>query len=195
MTLKDGFEVGKPGAAPRFAKLDDAGRAGAVILSNEDPHSGELCLKVTDGPQIKPSWQPHFYYLPRHTDGTSRVAFQLRLEERAALIHEWRNVAGSPYRTGPVLTVSEGWLSTDGKRLLQLPAKEWIGIEIEAKLGPQSSGTWNLFVSLPGKPAERFENLKFRHADAKELQWLGFIGSGVEAASWWLDDLVIENRD
>lgn len=194
MNLHEGFEFTAAGQKPRLAKLPKGENVGKIVVTNDRPKSGANCLQITDGPEVKPPFQPHFYYHPGHESGISRIAFDIRVEPTISFIHEWRNVNNTPYRTGPMLRIEKGWLLAQNKQLVQVPSNEWIHVEIEAALGENATGTWDLSVALPDQPPQKFEKLPFVHADAKALQWLGFISAGTQTGSYWLDNLDVENR-
>ena len=72
-------------------------------------------------------------------------------------------------------------------------AKGWAHIEIVAKVGDVSDGTWSCEVTTHGREPQRFDGLKFVAPQMKRLTWLGFISPGLEPARAWLDEIRIEN--
>ena len=193
LVLHDGFENTAPQGRVRFARVSDGGRKDSVQVVEENPSAGKRCLKITDGPDLQPAFNPHFYYVPGHHGGTTRVAFDVKVEPAIHWIHEWRNDA-APYRTGPMVMIENGKLSIPGRALLDVPANAWLHLEITAALGEKSTATWSLAVTLPGSEPQRFDGLKFVHPEMKTLDWLGFVSAGTEVASWWLDDLDIAHQ-
>jgi hypothetical protein len=125
--------------------------------------------------------------------GVTKLAFSVRMEAAYHLLVEWRDDA-EPYHSGPMLTLADGAISANGRKLADLPAEAWIRVEMTAGLGEQSDGTWTCSIALPGKELQKFEGLKFAHPSMKRLDWLGFISPGKPQARCWLDDMVIENR-
>lgn len=195
LTLRDSFEGGEVGHKPRIARVQDGGLANAIAISTDSPKAGAKCLKITDGPESQPSWNPHFYYVPRHRAGVTHVSFAVRVEPAVALVHEWRNTGATPYRTGPKWRIEKGWLDVEGRKLVEIPPNEWAHVEMSAGVGENSTGTWSLAVTLPGREPQRFDGLKLVHADAMTaIEWLGFTSLGTERGSWWLDELSIESR-
>ena len=192
LAIRDGFEDAGPKTRIRFARVSDGGRKDSVIVSTEKAAAGKQCLKITDGPDLKPAFNPHFYYVPGHQSGITRVAFDVRVEPSIHWIHEWRNHA-EPYRTGPMVMIEKGKLSVSGRVLLDVPANEWLHLEVTATLGDKSDATWSLAVTLPGREPQRFDSLKFVHSEMKTLEWLGFVSAGTEIGSWWMDELEIAN--
>jgi hypothetical protein len=187
--LKDGFEKtpigGKPEKASVGAKLP-------IVITADSPSRGDRCLEITDGPEIAPAFEPHFYYSPGYESGTARVAFDARLEPAFHLLHEWRDDS-EPYRTGPALSILNGKITAGGRNLTDVPPKGWAHIEITAKLGDSSDATWTCVITTHGREPQRFEGLKFASPQMKRLNWLGFISPGKEPAKAWLDELEIEN--
>ena len=73
--------------------------------------------------------------------------------------------------------------------LIDLPADQWVHVEVSAGLGAQSAGTWELVVTLPGQPPQRFPNLPNVSPDWKTRTWLGFSSSANEKTAFYLDNL------
>ena len=191
LTLRDGFENTPLGGKPANAAQHVKNPAILSVVADR-PAKGVRCLQLTDGPEVEPAFDPHFYYSPGHERGVTRVAFDVRAEPAFSLLHEWRDSA-EPYRTGPMLFIEKGGIRTADRKLCDLPGDTWAHIEVSAKLGPDSDATWVCTVTLPGREPQRFEGLKFVKPDMKELTWLGFIGAGKQSAKCWLDEMEIAN--
>jgi len=69
-----------------------------------------------------------------------------------------------------------------------------VHVEVAAKVGAGSDGTWNCTLTFPGKEPLHIDGLKFEKADMKDLQWVGFSSPGRAVAKCWLDEIVIENK-
>jgi len=194
LNFREGFEYTPLGSSKlRMAHPQTGGRDNAIQVVAESPSEGQRCLRLTDGPDLKPAFNPHLYYSPHHRTGTTRFKFDVKLDAQYRLVHEWRNNA-TPYRTGPMLVIEKGALTVNGKKLMEVPPMQWAHLEIEAALGDKAPGVWNLTVTLPGAAPQRFEGLKFVHPEARTLDWLGFSSPGTVAASCWLDALELKNH-
>ena len=174
--------------------MSNGGREEAAVVTTEISSQGKQSLKITDGPDLTPPYNPHFVYTPGHHLGVTRVTFDLRVEAAADVAHEWRNVSGTPYRVGPTIRVKDGILSTNGRKLMEIPPLQWVHVEIQAELGAHSPAVWSLRVSVPGQAARLFDGLAFVHSDAKSLEWLGFSSPGTAPASYWIDEIDISNK-
>jgi hypothetical protein len=76
---------------------------------------------------------------------------------------------------------------------IDIPAGEWVRVEMTAGLGDDSTGTWEFKVILPGqKPIER-PLLKLRHAEFRELHWLGFCSTANHKTAFYLDNVELTN--
>lgn len=192
LELHDGFETTSLGAPPARARLS-AKKPGLIKVVADQHSKGERCLQLTDGPDIEPAFEPHFYYAPGHDHGLTRTAFDVRTEPDYQLTFEWRDDA-QPYHAGPMLNFSKGAVHANGKTLTDFPANTWVHVEITAKLGPDSDSTWNCTLTVPGKEPQHFAGLKFEKSDMKVLKWLGFSSPGRVAAKCWLDEIEIENK-
>jgi hypothetical protein len=193
LQLKDGFESTALGAKPSIAKISKSDTAGSIKVVADRPSQGARCLELTDGPNVQPAFEPHFYYKTNVERGTTRVSFDVRAEPAFQLTHEWRDDL-NPYHTGPKLDLSKGVLTANGKKLAELPADGWTHIDVTARIGEGADGTWACTVTLPGGQPQRFDGLKPGKAEMKTLKWIGFASNGKEAAKCWLDELEIANE-
>ncbi len=191
LRLHDGFEETAVGAQPNRAHTTKQLRDPVRVVAGGGS-KGARCLLLSDSAEAEPSFEPYFFYQPNHSGGITRVAFDVKLEAAYRLVHQWRDEA-SPYRIGPMLTFENGALSVLGRKLAELPPNEWVHVEVTARLGAQSDGTFSVALTLPGKPSQKFDGLKFVKP-MRELKWLGFSSPGNESAKCWLDEIEIENK-
>ena len=192
MRLSEGFETTPIGAKPGRGAHVSAKNPGAIAVVADHPSKGQRCLRLSDGPDVAPAFEPHFFYNPNHDHGLTRVSFDVRMERDYQLVHEWRDDA-APYRTGPMLVFEKGAILAGGKKLAELPPEIWAHVEVVAKLGPDCDATWACVVTLPGESPKHFVGLKFANPGMKELKWLGFASPGKVVAKCWLDEIEIEN--
>ena len=192
LQLTEGFEGTAIGAKPSRMKASGK-KPGILTVVGDHPSKGRHCLQLTDGPDVEPAFEPHFYYNPNHERGLTRASFDVRMEPDYQLVHEWRDDA-QPYRTGPMLVFEKGSIRANGKTLTELPPNAWVHVDVTAKLGPDSDATWSCTLTIPGKEPQRFDGLKFAKAEMKELKWLGFASNGKAVAKCWLDEIEISNQ-
>ena len=194
LTLHEDFEKLPVGTKNfRGARLSVEGLGDAIAVTAETAASGKHSVKLTDAPGLKQRFNPLLYYQPNRTNGVTRLAFDVRLDAGAILNHEWRDAA-APYRTGPAISLDAGQLRVAGQPLLAVPTGQWFHLEIIAGLGAQSTGTWELRVTLPGQPAQIFSGLKHRSADWKSLLWLGFSSNADAHTASYLDNLELGDK-
>ncbi len=117
----------------------------------------------------------------------------MRIEEGVLMYHEWRDSA-APYRVGPSFWVRDGKLQVWGEDLLELPGGEWVHFEVVAGLGDDSTGTWDLTVTLLGQEPQRFEGLRNGSDDWTTLTWLGFSSMATDVAMYYLDNIELTNE-
>ena len=192
LALNEDFEHAPVGAPPADAHIFVEKKGDSIAVTDETAAGGRHSLKITDAPNLQYNYDPHFYYDPRHTNGVTRFSFDIRVEPGAMLFHEWRN-EGHPYRVGPSLWIGGGKLRVQGKELLALPAGKWVHFELSAGLGAQSTGTWDLAVTLPGEPPRRFAGLKNGSPEWKALRWFGFCSTADAKTVFYLDNLNLTN--
>jgi hypothetical protein len=194
LSLREDFELLPPGARPDFAVVSVEGKGDAVAVSEEAAAGGRRSLKIADAPGLANRFNPHFFYVPGHLDGVTTLRLDLRAGAGAWFYIEWRDNA-QPYRVGPTVWFQNGkLLLTGGKHLLDVPADQWIGIELSAGLGSKSTGTWRLSVTLPGQSPQVFDALPNGSPDWKTLHWLGFVSNAQETSITHLDNVILDNE-
>ena len=162
-----------------------------VEVSEDQAFSGKRSLKFLDAPGLKQAFNPHLVIRPEFKEGTAVVSFAVRFEPGAQFYTEWRDEP-QPYRTGPSLWVRDGKLSAGhGQPLADLPAGEWIQVEITAGLGSKATGSYALKVTLPGAAAREWSGLPCGEG-WKSLEWLGFISNATTAVAFYIDDLKVQ---
>jgi len=191
-TIRDDFEATPVGRPPAGATVHVGKAPARVAVTDRLAAAGKRCLLVRDAPGLQHAYNPHFYYQPRHRGGVARFAFDMRIEAKTVMYVEWRS-AESPYRVGPSLSVRQGGVLLRGKKVLDMPAGKWVRFEMTAGLGAESTGTWDLAVTLPGAKPRQFAKLPNGHADWKTLDWLGFSSTATEATTLHLDNLALTN--
>jgi len=191
LALQDDFETPRASAVPE-AHLHVEGKGDEIAVSDALAASGRRSLKVQDAPGLQAVFNPHFYYVPGHRQGVSRLAFDLYTDVHTIFHHEWRDDA-QPYRVGPSLWVRQGKLVAAGKELMDIPPGVWVHLEVSAALGASSSGTWDLTVTLPGQPGRHFAKLPLGNPQWKKLDWLGFCSLATQKTVFYLDNIVLGN--
>ena len=192
LVLHEDFEATPVKAAPAYAVTQVENKGDSIGVTDVVAAGGKRSLKVADVPGLQYAFNPHFYYLPNHTVGVTTCSFDLRVGPGTAMYHEWRDDA-NPYRVGPSLWVQQGKVHAAGKPLVDIPADQWVHVEITAGLGEQASRTWRLSVTLPGGTARQWADLPVGSPDFRSLAWLGFVSNGGEKANWYLDNVVLTN--
>ncbi len=184
--IDDGFELTPVGATPDAAHVFGETEQAHIRVTDEVAASGRKCLKFTDAPGLRYSWNPHMFYMPHVKKGAVRLSFDLRFEPGARIWHEWRD-AGHPYRVGPSLGVdARGELRAGRRALMTLPPNQWIRFEILWAAG--GARTYELTVKAPGRPAKRFEDLPC-DPRCKRVDWLGFVSNATDRRVFYLDNV------
>jgi hypothetical protein len=194
LAIKDDFEKTAVGQRPQNAEVNVENRGDSIAVTDETAAGSKHSLKIVDAPGLKNVWDPHLVYSPNHSTGTTRCAFDLRIEQGVSLNHEWRDWRNSPYGVGPSFSIVGDAVQTAGKTLLHLPLSQWIHFEVTAGLSQKSAGTWSLIVTLPGESPKAFQNLKNGSSSFERLTWLGFTSNAIDKAVFYLDNLEITNQ-
>ncbi len=146
--MDDGFEDTPVGSHPAHATVSGEEQGASIVVSDERAAAGKRSLKVTDSKTLQPSWQPHFYYEPHITSGVVRESFDAWLEPDADFFTEWRDTADYPQNVGPsVHFAGSGSVVAGGKTLAKIPSRQWIRVEIEARLGSGAAGLYGFAYS------------------------------------------------
>ncbi|MBN1343706.1 MAG: right-handed parallel beta-helix repeat-containing protein [Phycisphaerae bacterium] len=195
LTFQMDFEAAPDGSKPPDARVftENKGDSVGVVAGPTDPQrGGKRCLMVQDAPGLQHGFNPHFFWTPNYTEGVATFRFDMRVEQGVVMYVEWRD-NHQPYRVGPSLWVGGGKLRVGGKELADIPTGQWVRYEVTAGLGPQSTGKWDLTVTLPGQPAKSFKGLGNGSPDFKTLNWLGFSSTANEKTVFYLDNLELAN--
>jgi hypothetical protein len=187
--LDDGFETTPAGHLAEGAHSNEEG-AGTVRVTEEQAASGKHSLKFSDAPGLQASFNPHIFYTPGYRSGVATSSFAIRLDPGAVFYHEWRD-SQSPYQAGPSLWFNGGTLNVGGTALMELPAGQWVNVEVTCQLGRAANGTFAVSVLAPGAPAQRFENLPCVSPAFRRLDWLGFVSSATETVAVYVDDVKV----
>jgi hypothetical protein len=167
------------------------GKGDSIGVTEETAAGGRRSLKVVDAAGLTHRFSPHFCYEPRHREGVTRAAFDVRLGSEAIVYHEWRTWGATPYRVGPSLWIQNGELSVAGKRLATLPLDTWIRVEVRAGVGSGADASWTLEVTLPGETPKRFEGLATGSPDFADLTWVGWVSNADRATVFYLDNIEV----
>jgi len=192
LTFKQDFEGCPTGVQPPDAMTFTENKGDSISVVEENSVTGKRCLKVQDAPGLNHAFDPHFFYAPRHLEGTTSFSFDLRVEPGQKLFIEWRDDS-QPYRIGPTLWVADGKLTLHGQPIMDFPSRQWVHLEMTADLGAKANGAWDLVVQVPGQSARRFDKIKTGHPQFKTLHWLGFSSMATEKAVFYLDNLQLSN--
>jgi hypothetical protein len=193
LVFHEGFEFAKVADRMGPFRMQTGGKEGALQIVADQPAKGAKCLQLTDGPDAKPAYNPHFYCSPKHHQGMSSFSFDVRAEADYELSQEWRDTA-TPYHTGPQVRIGHGSLTVAGKPVAEVSPGEWLHVQMESGVGDSADGTWTLTLTRAGQAPQRFEKLPYVHPAWKTLEWLGFSSGGTKPARCWLDELELKNR-
>jgi len=189
----DDFESTKVGRVPRNTILLLESTLGSATITDETAASGNHSLKIVDGPDPLPFYQPEIIYDLSLSDGTVVLSYDVRLESGAVFRSDLRN-PGSIIGVGPSLVFKEGKLNVGDKELMEVPQSEWFHVEVEVGLGDQADGTFDLSVTLPDQEPRRFTDLPCDNPKFADVHRCFFSGYATEKAVFFLDNILIEQR-
>jgi len=189
LTLDEGFETTPVGAPPPGAVVSCDGATDRLAVTDQLAATGKRSLRITDSPDMTHFWDPHFFYQPHRRRGVVTGSFDIHLGPGADVGHEWRDDR-SPYRVGPSLRIDpDGRVTAGGKHLMDVPRDTWITVGVTCGLGEAATGTWDLSVTVHGRPARRFEKLPCGNPQFDQLEWLGTTSLARENAVVHVDNV------
>jgi hypothetical protein len=191
--VRDSFEDVQVGCAPRDAHVSGQRHGASIVVSGERAAEGHQSLKVTDVAELRPSWEPHFFYEPHLLSGVVRQTFDVWLEPEARFFTEWRDSMPYPDNIGPSVQFDgAGAICVGSKTLTALPVSQWVRVVIEAQVGRNAPRTFRLMLTPRNGAAQIFPDLPFAGGKFRELHWLGFSSTAEANAAFFLDNLQIE---
>ncbi len=189
--IDEGFEKTPVGVQAANATTYGETAAATIRVTDEQAASGKHSLKFTDAAGLDQPWNPHIWYTPSLTEGVARLQYDLRIEAGAQVWNEWRDAA-NPYRVGPSLGIdANGQLTASSKPVTTIPTDQWVHFDVVCGLGKQSTGTYDLTVTVPGQPPLHLEKLPC-DPNFKRLDWLGYVSNATDRRVFYLDNVKLE---
>jgi len=194
VSIDDNFEIVPIGQQPGSAVCHIENKGDAIVVTDETAAAGKRSLKIVDASGLQNTWNPHYVYQLKHTNGTTCCAFDIRVGKDVRISHEWRDWRISPYGVGPSLSIEDMQLKVAGKTLLELPIDRWVHFEIVAGLGDGGRNTWDMTVTLPGQTLRQFKGLQNGNTRFKQLTWVGFTSNATQKTIFYLDNIKLTNK-
>jgi hypothetical protein len=193
------FERDEPGRPPRGFDISLRGvgnspHGASVLVTEETAATGKRSVKITDAPGLRAAWMPLVVYPTRYAEGVVSNAFDLRVEKASMVDYGWRDYSEGGYKTGPRFDIRETRLRLVDGTTMELPENQWVRFEIESGVGPDSTGTWSLTVTVPGQSPRVFRDLAYANPGFKTLTWVGFMSNANTATSYYLDNFTLNAR-
>ena len=177
--------------APGSETSEDAGSSKyAARVSDERAAGGKRCLRITDGPGQKNSFDPHVVYRCRFAEGKLVGRFDVRIDEATSLFYQWRQYDGAFVRGPSVRIEPQGRVTHDKKTLLTIPTGAWVRFEVACELGERKSDTFSMHVRLPDGSEQTFGDLQ-TDAGFRRLDWVGFVACGTRETTFHVDNIFV----
>jgi len=189
------FEPDRVGEAPQLANVWGEDDAASIRVTDEAAAAGRQSLKIVDAGH-EPAYQPHMVYQPLIGFGRVRVAFDVRLEEGATVVHQWRDwPTGQDFASGPTLRmVAGGDIVANERPVTAMPTGEWVHLELVCGIGRDSDGTCTLRITMPGGRETVVDGLPAGSADFRRLNYIGFISDAEAPCVWYIDNVVLSRE-
>lgn len=150
------------------------------------------CLVFNDAATYANRWEPFAYAQLTHLSGTTVVEFDVKIDANTNLRNEWRDNAAS-YLTGPTMQITPAGVTVGGSVVAPVTVGLLTKFRITTSLGGNSTGKWKLEVSRDGAPTTVVDNLAFKDAGWRKLNWLGFVSDAATTSKPCLASLKATN--
>ena len=192
--IVDDFEDSAVGSQPGVAEIHVENKGDTIVVINEADDGGSRGVKVQDAPGLRAAFNPHLVYRAKHTRGTTRCSFDLRIAADSEISFEWRDYKTPPYQTGPSFHIRASRLSIAGKEITTLPVDRWIHFDTSAGVGDDDTDKWNLTVKAHGQETITINNISNRSTKFDNLGWIGFTSNARVYTAFYIDNLEIVNK-
>ena len=132
------------------------------------------CLVFNDAATYANRYEPFAYATLAHLAGSTVVEFDVKIDSTTNLRNEWRDDAAA-YLTGPTMQITPAGVDVGGTIVAPMTVGILTKFRITTSLGGNSTGTWKLEVTRDGGTTTVVDNLSFKNAGWRKLNWLGFI--------------------
>ena len=184
LEVSDDFET--PRRSPLLKVRAPFGKPGSYQILEEN---GNHFLRMTDTPDQKNAFDPFFSYWMTYTvNGIARLAFDVRMSEKAEMLVEVRD-QGRHYRVAVPMRIRTDGFHCSGTSL-DLEPNTWTRFELLVPVGPDRGENYTLKVTPKGKPAETF-TLPIADPNWKTLNEFVFAALGHVDAVLDLDNIEI----
>ena len=164
-----------------------------MAVTDETAASGTKSLRLVDSPNLGAAWQPHLIAKIGAEQGSVRIRWSFRTDDKAHPQFECRDYkqdGARPYAIGPSITFAAGHVRAGGRKIADVPVGEWSRVEILLHVTGPKAGTWSCTVTPPGGEPVTVDGLKVQ-TGFRILEWNGFMTNGKEG-TWYLDDFSVE---
>lgn len=150
------------------------------------------CLVFNDAATYANRYEPFAYAQLSHLSGTTVVEFDVKIDATANLRNEWRDNA-SAYLTGPTMQITPAGVDVGGTIVAPMSVGVLTKFKITTALGANSTGKWKLEVTPEGAATTVVDNLSFKDAGWRKLNWLGFVSDAATTSKPCLATLKATN--
>lgn len=150
------------------------------------------CLVFNDAATYANRWEPFAYAQLMHLSGTNVVEFEVKIDSTTNLRNEWRDNAAS-YLTGPTMQITPAGVDVNGTIVAPITVGTLTKFKITTGLGANSTGKWKLEVTRDGGATTVVDNLAFKDAGWRKLNWLGFVSDAATTSKPCLASLKATN--
>ncbi len=181
------FETIAMGVPPPFGKVEPG-----ITVAAEEAFKSRHSLKFVDSPNNGKEWKPHLAFENRYAPGNLKGSFDLFLDDRGDLWHEWREGGTGGYKAGPSVRFEpSGDVVVDKKKLTTQPLKKWVRVEIDLVNGGKGT-TWSLTLTVEGQPKQTFENLRHVNPEFQTLETTIWSSMSQVTSQFYIDNVHFE---
>jgi hypothetical protein len=160
------------------------------VVEDQTAPAGNRCLRFDDSSRFSQRFEPFAFATLGRTEGRWESRFSLWIDERAEIIHEWRDDT-RPYKAGPSMVVTANGVVVDKNVIALVRPRTWTTFTVSAPLRPDA-GKWSLEIQERSGPVRRVEGLPLRSAEWNELRWVGFVSNATSDSTACFGEMVVD---
>jgi len=186
--FSDDFEAATVGARPAAPWAPEVKGETNILVTDETAATGRKALKFVDAADS--SFWPFLHRsVGPFTQGSYRLAFDLRVDPRAVCLVELRYEGKG---AGPSVRFDgDGNVLAGDRKLAKVEPGKWFHVEIAFSLGVEKPA-YQLTIQQPGQPQQTFKDLQYATEWFFLCNSVYFVGSGNAPGNFCLDNVVLE---
>lgn len=179
------------GARPVNLRYLPVDKSASLQVETQPGAPNGKCLAFNDGPAMANRWEPAAFATLNHTQGSTVVEFELKIDAATAMLVEWRDNA-SPYLAGPSVRITSAGAEVAGKVVAPVTVGSWTRFRMKAMVGADKP-SWALEVNPHEGRSTTLDSLAVKSTAWRRLNTLVFSSDAVVESHACLASLKVVN--